>query len=240
MKRITNAGGDWQIEELLSDGKPRRAYYFRKQLAIRLELSTTRARRLAGLTLVEKDIRTIKRWLAIVQSVMSEFPFVGTDAGVALAPSDDNAFTVRALYVAIVTTYAKMFTTAEGRGLSLDRNGWVPQAYRGTHDFFIQQRNNFTAHSGRDGFEECKVVVAIDYSPRNRVAPKLFTELQQPASIGVSDLVPLSELLDHLHAEVAKKLQKAIDVTYREFIEELTKEKLRALRRGASGKFLEK
>lgn len=118
------------------------------------------------------------------------------------AGTDTRFDVARGLYIALVTTYGKMFTEAKGRGTSLNRNDWVPQQHLEIHDNLMHMRHTFTAHSGKDGPEECGTILAVDYSRKNRTPPRIFTELNQPVTIGLPELKIVEDLLNDLRVKV--------------------------------------
>lgn len=239
-KRYIDAGGEWTVEERIdAEGKPGRSYYFRQQLAVRVEHKSKASRRLAGLTLIEKDIRTIKGWLRLLRDTLNSMGPAADQSTSIFMPRDERMAVVRAIHVAIVTTYAKMFTQAEGRGASLERNGWIfGDTNLERHDWLMHHRHTFTAHSGSDGPEGCSIVVAIDHSQRNRTEPRIFTELHQPASLLHTSLDEVENLLNELHDKLQEKIQKAQDFVEREARGSLTETRLRIIRKGATGRYL--
>jgi|SRR5690606_25228340 len=147
-RRVVSGGRRWAVEETLSsNGKATRAYYYRKQLALRLELEGHKVKRLAGFTLLKKDLLTIGAWLDALQKIVAELGADQEQTDFRLmpdAPADVEKVTVaRGLFVAIVTTYGKLFTKAKGRGVTLAKKGWVPSHHAKTHDFLLHTRHTF-------------------------------------------------------------------------------------------------
>ncbi|HEX4334530.1 MAG TPA: hypothetical protein VH062_01380 [Polyangiaceae bacterium] len=239
-KRFIEDGGGWTVEEFIRpDGSGSRAYYYREQRAMRFERDTPASRKLAGFTLIEKDIRTIKNWVNALRGLLTIISGTAVQTVTTFMPQDERISVVRALHVAIVTTYGKMFTQADGRRTSLQRSGWISdERHLRMHDSLMHHRHTFAAHSGAGGPEGCKVVVAIDYSRKDRTAPRLFTELHQPATIGLPDLEQIERLVDALHQKVEEKVQKSIAFVHDEAMSMLSEQKLRALRKGATGRLL--
>ena len=222
-----------------------RAYYYKDQLAIRVELDSHVARRLAGLTLIEKDIRTVKTWIDALQREMRDITAQIDESEMTFLPKDPAASAwiviVRALFVAIVATYGKLFTSAEGRsGTSLHKSGWVSERFSKLHDDLIHTRNTFAAHSGSDGPERCRVALAIDYTRRNRTPPRIFTELVQPTTVSPPQLKEIGELVEDLQNRVKAKLDKTTEAAYKEVKLTYDQRKLHMLRKGASGRFLKR
>ncbi len=242
-RRIVQEKDDWLIEETLSaEGTPSRAYYFRKQLALRLELDGPIAKRLAGLTLLEKDLRTILAWIDALLGQLVELGDEEQLSAPSMMSSEPEAIAkitvARALFVAIVTTYGKLFTSARGRGTSLNKRDSVPTEYEETHEYLMHVRNTFTAHSGLNSSESCEIVLAVDYSRRNRTAPRIFTELHQPTTISVPNLGKVRALVEALHRDVGSKQDSATIAAYKDAAKRFDLKKLHMLRKGAPGTFL--
>jgi hypothetical protein len=243
-RRIVEDQAGWVVEETIA-GAPSRAYYFREQLAIRVPLDSKIARRLGGLTLIEKDLRTIKAWIGALGKLLLPLG-AGVDVTTpGFMPTDDpdklaSINIARALYLAIVTTYGKLFTSADGRGTSLQQKDVVPDQYKEAHQYLMHTRHNFAAHSGADGPEGCQIILAIDYSRRNRTPPRVFTELHQPTTVGLPELREIEALVEHLQARVSKDIQKSTAATYDEVRRIFDNERLFFLRKGAPGTFLKR
>ena len=236
-------GDGWVIEERLFSGAGAssvRSYYFREQLAIRHELKTVGARRLSGLTLIEKDIRTLTAWIATLRALTTELTdHLPETKSAIFMPKDDRTVIVRGLFVAVLATYGKMFTQAEGRGAMLDPAACGSDAeHVETHDWLMHQRHTFAAHSGVDSAEGCRIAAAIDF--KGRTPLRLFSELHQPATIAPESLDKISALLGALHASVNAKLVKATKFAYREAQEALPEATLKRLRKGARGWLLQR
>ncbi|HET7542395.1 MAG TPA: hypothetical protein VFK05_21145 [Polyangiaceae bacterium] len=245
-RKLTDDGDGWIVEERIvasedtaSENKSRRSYYFRNQLAVRRELKTVGAKRLAGLHLIEKDIRTIGAWVVALKSMTLELMPTKNRmvARVTFMPKDERMLVVRGLFVAILATYGKMFTTAAGRGTSLDKSDCgVNTEHLKVHDWLMHQRHTFAAHSGLQSQEGCQIAIAVDY--KLRTAPKLFVELHQPAAIEPSALDEIGALLKVLHANVLAKIKKATKFAYSESRQQFTDSELKSMVRGARGWWL--
>jgi hypothetical protein len=238
-RKLVDDGDGWIIEERLhSDGPTSvRSYYFRDQLAIRQELKTVGARRLAGLKLIEKDIRTLASWVTTLKELTTELVGPSAKPSPTFMPKDARMIIIRGLFVAVLATYGKMFTQAEGRGTALHRVDCGINADRlKSHEWLMHQRHTFAAHSGIDSAEGCRIAVAIDF--KGRTPLKLFAELHQPAAIDPRSLDEISALLSVLHANVNSKLKKAIAFAHTEAREEFPESRLKKLRKGARGPWL--
>lgn len=123
-RKLSDNGDGWIVEERIfaKEVKSTRSYYFRNQLAVRHELKTVGARRLAGLTLIEKDLRTLTAWVEALNAMAAALmpSRLPEKAAVLFMPDDERMLVARGLYVAVLATYGKLFTEAQGRGSKLD------------------------------------------------------------------------------------------------------------------------
>lgn len=241
-RRLIDDGGGWTIEEKINPktGEPIRNYYFKDRLAVRVKRTKVKAcKQAAGFYLIEKDVRTLKKWIALLHKELESFgaepdeEFSGD-----FMPDEERFYVSRALFVAIVTTYAKIFTEARGRGVQLDRKGWIPEEHRETHDWFMHVRHTFVAHSGVGSDEMCEVVVAIDQSPKNRTPPRHFMEMRQPASVNRPLLDDLTALLDDLQERLLDRLDRTKEHLRSRLEADFDEAKLKKLRRGTTKRML--
>lgn len=239
-RRLISDTPDWTIEEKINSttGNAVRHYYFKRHLAVRIALTSNAARRVSGLNLIEKDLRTIKIWSRMLRKELEHFGATpDSDEVIGFMPQGDEFYVSRALYVSILATYGKMFTQAKGRGISLKRD-WVPDSHIETHDTVMKERHTFAAHSGEGSNEMCGIVLAIDYSPKNRTEPRIFSELRQPTVMTLSMLASLDALVDALHERVIDRLERAVEHLYEEVTREFPEDRLRRIRRKAPKKLL--
>jgi hypothetical protein len=245
-RRLVDDGDGWIVEERIfskdvESAKSARSYYFRDQLAVRHELKTVGARRLAGLALIEKDLRTLTAWVeALIAMTVALMPArVPEKASALFMPNDERTLIARGLYVAVLATYGKMFTEAEGRGTTLHRTdcGPAPEHLR-LHEWLMHQRHTFVAHSGLESDEGCQIAIAIDHKLRTPM--KLFTELHQPVVIDPNALERIADLLKLLHTNVSAKLDKATAFAYSEAQKQLTDSTLKKAVKGARGWWLQR
>lgn len=225
-RRVTTYGNGWSIQEDATpgDGFPTRRYFFKGKEASRHELDSKVAQQLAGLTLIEKDIRNVHHWLEALRSALIEMGAKEGD-GASIMPRSEAIqpaiYQARALYLAIITTYGKLFTTAKGRRSTLGRSD-VAQEHRATHDDIIHARNNFAAHSGKSALEVSRVAVAV--AP-GAAGPEvaMFTELQQATFPGLSDVDAMDKLLSQLAERVHERLTRCWEAAEREATERFAK-----------------
>jgi hypothetical protein len=245
-RRVFDDKDGWAVEErLVTDADESAAgehtthsYYYREQLAVRHQLDSKRAKRVAGFTLIHKDLRTIKAWVDVLREALLQMGASEKETQNSLMPTDPilapKILVARAVFVAIVTTYGKLFVTAQGRSTTLDAKGWIGAQHKTWHDYLMHMRHSFTAHAG-EGAESCRTVLAIDYSQSHRTNPRVFTELFQPTFVGLPELQGIELLLADLQAQAKSALDKATDALYDEVHAAFPPEKLKFLRMGAGG-----
>lgn len=243
-RRVFDDRDGWVVEEQQlrdageANGDAKRSYYYLEQLAVRQELDSKIAKRVAGFTLIKKDIRTMRSWVGALRDSLVEMGASEDETTTSLMPSDAALLAkitlARAVFVAIVTTYGKLYVTADGRSTSLSAKEWVDDRHRISHDYLIHLRHSFAAHAGR-GAESCRVALAIDYAQSNRTRPRVFTELFQPTFVGLPELKGIDDLLSSLQARAKEALDRATEALYAEVHDTFTPEKLKFLRMGAPG-----
>ncbi len=245
-RRVFDDKDGWAVEEHLvteaADVAARqgttRSYYYLEQLAVRHALDSKRAKRVSGFALIKKDLRTIQAWVGALREALVQMGASEKETLPSLMPTDPvlapQIVVARAVFVAIVTTYGKLFVTAQGRSTSLDPKGWIGEQHKPSHDYLMHMRHSFTAHGG-EGAESCQAVLAIDYEQSHRTRPRVFTELFQPTFVGLPELQGIEQLLSDLQARAEAALDKATAALYDEIHAEFTPEKLKFLRMGAAG-----
>jgi hypothetical protein len=113
--------------------------------AQRIPITSKFARRLAGYTLIERDLRAVHGWLEQIFELRSQLAEEKEGWHLTDKPDPENSLT-SAVFIASITSYAKCFTKAEGRNVKLERQDVVPAELREVHDLVMSFRNNFTAH----------------------------------------------------------------------------------------------
>ena len=189
----------WEVKEFLDQqtGRAERIYTFKRKSCKRVILGSRLAQQLAGYTLIEKDLRSVRFWLNEIATRHYAQP---KHSGHSFNHSDDRETynLIKGLFVASLTFYGKCFTSCQGRKIKLDRLQLAPQ-FREGHDELMRYRHNFAAHSGAEKFEE--VIIALVF-PRKKCdeTPRIYHELQQPDLAWTSDEKEISFLKIVEHA----------------------------------------
>src|SRR5262245_9053798 len=121
-------------------GQVATTYVWRGQPAVQVEIGGKLAERYSGLALIEKDLQNALRWCK-----RAETGLIKAGGERASGPRDDSGLiyvasgerelfdSVKAVFVAALTFYAKAFTQAEGRKVQMQRD-WLDESFREQHD----------------------------------------------------------------------------------------------------------
>jgi hypothetical protein len=221
MPQLTDRPGWTEMSELDPDtGVFRQKYFFRGVPAQRIPITSKIARRLAGYTLIERDLRAVHGWLEQIfelsksQLAQEKEGWHFTDK-----PDPENSLT-SALFIASVTSYAKCFTKAEGRNVKLETQDVVPAELREVHDLVMSFRNNFAAHSGNAKYEAAQIVLVLNPMIREGEGSKyLLRESLQPESyLRYDPIESFSTLVERVREHV---LEKTAHLNQKIFTEEI-------------------
>jgi hypothetical protein len=164
VRKVDSSTGDYETK-----------YYWKDEPIQAIKLTGIRAERLAGLSLIQKDLANALAWVEEAASITSAYRGEGYQQIVDRTIGNR----AKALFVAALVFYAKSFDSGEGRRAKLERadldGGFVDQ-----HDHFILVRNNLAAHSGAEKFESAESrVLFIPDEPRG-FSLRLTTSRTQP------------------------------------------------------------
>jgi hypothetical protein len=122
-------------------------------------LKTKLAKRFSAFGLIKKDIGLVKDTLRLLEK------------GV------ENKTIKQSLSFFAVVTYAKCYAQAEGRGMSIDIEAVkdLPQEVKNEHHRLIQQRNQYVAHGGGEGWEQNAIAVSLNVNEKvyDRIFPNI-------------------------------------------------------------------
>lgn len=189
----------WSYKIKVNDLKdPVFQFYYRSRPITHDTLVDKLAEQLAGYCLMERDLNHIEVWAKANRRLWIEKS--GSDIkpepyNMQKSNDTDGDIYIRALMVAIVTTYGKLFSAADGRKVKLDKSQ-LPEECELAHNFLINMRNKFTAHAG-GLHENCQI--AFMYKLKKKTGEYnscLFPMLFQ------SSLIHLDEDDDHLFREI--------------------------------------
>ena len=207
---------DWKVREHInpSTGNHTNTYFYKNRKCYCIILESKLAQQLAGYSLIEKDIRSIKIWLDEI------LPYVTTlKKNQSQKSPDRKTFNlVKGLFVSSVTFYGKCFTQCDGRKVKLRRSDIKDEKLKNHHDDIMKFRHNFTAHSGDEKIELVKIALVLDSKKNRKTLPHIITELLQPDTVGETDIKDYFELLEYLQDFVTKRMKKISDKIYAEEI----------------------
>ena len=216
-QRLYKDNQDWEfVEEFDPDGRSfANRYYFRGNEAKRIVLSSTIARKVCGYALIEKDLRNIIQWFSLVRErIIAHCAENGIPQKPVKASGPEFNIT-KALLVAAITFYGKLFTKAEGRRVSLQESWITDPNLRTIHSDLMSIRHNFTAHSGKELDEKANLVVALVPVSEGTFATAIITELQQPVAPTLEQIdlyIKLAETLRTLVIAKNDELKTKVDI----------------------------
>jgi hypothetical protein len=168
-----------------------------------IELNTPISRQLSAYALIEKDLRDALSFLEEHQKILH------------MSNPNDKGILVKALARAIVITYGKCFTKADGRKTKLESDH-VSEKNKKTHENMMRMRNKYVAHAGDSEHENCKCIFLLPpekkYLKGQITYPTQFTELSQAVSPPFIAL-ECKSLMEDVHATVVEKLNSLLNKT---------------------------
>ena len=170
-------------------------------------LDDPKAKRLAGLGLIKADL---------------EFCFAGIELMLEMDQKEKTNrehFIIRGILFSTIITYAKAFTSAEGRKVHLDAN----KIFKGEplhakmHKTLMDLRHNYIAHSGMGDYEFSKVLLILNPDESDKRPLNIGG-----VNVGVSGqsketLAGYRTVITHVLSEV-KQMQKKLTTTMKEDI----------------------
>ncbi len=186
-------------------------------------LASPKAKQLASWILVRKDLQ-------FVEAAAAHLMRMSTDPH--LQPGDLESSDLRtirkSLWFALVATYGKLFTTAEGRWARLDDSNVsrLHETLQATHGRLMATRHTYVAHGGVSREETCAVQLDLNVSTPERRWVQISTvclyagppipEGLEPILALVRDLLkPVGTRIDELYRLVAEEVNaKPIDFWY--------------------------
>jgi hypothetical protein len=188
-------------------GKTYRRYTFKGKPCVRVELKSKIVDQLAGYTLIEKDLRSVRIWLEEIEKLHTDGPKRSSESY--HSSTDRERYNiVKGLFVAALTFYGKCFSKCDGRPVKLERVQLDPK-FADLHDTCISYRHNFAAHSGAMRLEHVEVAAVFPQRPRPDSPIQIFRELHQPDLFWPrAPNITLVELVDHVKEISDRKISQ--------------------------------
>lgn len=184
-------------------------YLWKDIIVPKIQLTGKIAETISGLTLIQKDLENAKRWVKrALELTSAEAEPMSGDVQYVHLKERTSADEAKAFFVAGLTFYAKAFTEAAGRRAQLQRNDLALE-FRDTHDYYMDFRHNFAAHSGDLKLEHAtSYLLLIPHPEGTRV--QLATRRVQP-DVVLSDISEDSflSLIEHVISIVNEKYYDA-------------------------------
>ncbi|WP_186073034.1 hypothetical protein [Burkholderia gladioli] len=164
--------------------------------APKVKLSGRLAQQISGLSLIEKDLKNARRWMQKIFDLTAEERAKNTDGGYVYSRNRELFDDVKAFFVASLTFYGKAFTEAEGRNAQMSKD-WLAVEFRDIHEFYMEYRHNFAAHSGDLKLEGATSFLVL-LPGKRQVDVRLTTARFQPDFAGSNSVeIEFLGLLDH-------------------------------------------
>lgn len=164
-----------------------------------VQLRTHKARRLASLTLIRKDLGHVRAALALV---------------IKHADTKDNEkkFINRHLWFSAVVTYGKCFTSGSGRTVTLkntkDLRG-VTAEQKSLHEEMMETRHNYVAHAGATKSEQVVTWLFLHPDPSKKGIVRLGNLSISMNRLEPTKLVGILRLVERVIGNVHESLCKA-------------------------------
>jgi len=193
-------------------------YYWKRNKAPKVEIKGKLPNKMSGLTLIKKDLDNALKWMKLARKLSDSVDdsYDKSDSSVFLAKDRERFDNVKALFVASLTFYGKCFTEANGRGASVSRN-WLNEEYKELHDFYMNYRHNFAAHSGDSKVELAKSFVLL-HPKKKELIPITPTFRLQPDAAFSFNGIKFEDLLVYISNLVAEKYIKLANKIVTELI----------------------
>lgn len=185
-------------------------YLWKDRLVPKVRLGGKAAEQASGLSLIQKDLAVSKQWMEQARSITEQA--LGTvETGTKYVYAQDRGLynTVKALFVASLAFYAKAFTEAAGRKAQMQRD-WLDEEFREQHDYYMNLRHNFAAHSGDLKVEYADSYLLLVPETKRQTALQLATNRVQPDLINTREEgETFVALVDHAIVKVSARYNQA-------------------------------
>jgi len=181
-------------------------YYWKRNKTPKIEITGKLPNKLSGLTLIKKDLDNALKWVQQARKLASENSDDGSEKRYKASGEREIFDQIKAFFVASLTFYGKCFTEANGRGAQVSRS-WLSEEYKELHDYYMNFRHNFAAHSGDSKVELAKTFVLL-HPKKKELIPVTPTARLQPDIVFSVNEKSFEELLIYVSGLVEEKYYK--------------------------------
>lgn len=182
-------------------GQPIYTYYYQRKSSkpgITIEINTRLSRHYCAYILIEKDLQDILGFIDILLELIN-------------TKEEKNNLLIKALSRAIVVTYGKCFTQADGRKIKLDVE-IIPKERKIIHNELMNMRHNYVAHAGISQHEVCRGMYVLPSEGKARklgtIPCTYFSELRQTLTTQIIVHKEAMQLIKHMLRIVEQTLAK--------------------------------
>lgn len=199
---------DFSVAEFIDaeSGRAYRIYKYKRGDCRRVLLDSRLCGQLAGYSLIEKDLRSVRIWLDEIDKRHTDRPNQKREIHRRSADRA-NYNLIKGLFVAALTFYGKCFSKCEGRPVKLER-AQLDERFCVLHDECIAYRHNFAAHSGAKKLEHVEIALVSPVKYRGNVPFRVYRELAQPDLFwSLPGELALVDLVEHARAIAVAKIE---------------------------------
>lgn len=178
-------------------------FFHGKKKAETKKLESPKSKVYAGYVLMKHEIKNINAWVEIKHSIINKHDDLKELATVGYKWDLVSHEHIQAIFIAIISTYGKLFSNAEGRRVKLERTQ-IPSEFLKIHDHLIKLRDKYTAHSGDSEIESC-VPILVYCRKQDKVIGMIDHDIIQPAGMKFDD--SFIKLINHIDAFLEQKIE---------------------------------
>ncbi|HZW61211.1 MAG TPA: hypothetical protein VFF04_03215 [Candidatus Babeliales bacterium] len=197
----THENGWHQKIYINKSGQPIYTYYYQSKSSkpgITIEINTNLSRQYCAYILIEKDLQDILDFIDILLELIN-------------VKEEKNDLLIKGLSRAILITYGKCFTQADGRRIKLGMEV-ISKEYKEIHNKLMDMRHNYVAHAGISQHEFCRGILVLPSESKARklgtVPCTYFSELRQTLTTQIIVLKETKQHIKHILDIVKQKLAK--------------------------------
>jgi hypothetical protein len=210
--RQFNKDPKWEVlEETDKDSNfIKRTFFYNKEKCHKIKLESKFIKNYEGYLLISRDIESIMIWLNLLKEYIIKIygDKVPDIPRIRVEGKEASYELTKALYIASITIYGKLFTKAQGRNAKLEDKIFIGcNEFLSFHKELMEQRHNFAAHSGKVKIENANVYLVLD-PKKGRNDPLIISDAVQPESLYVEDIELFQKLISFLKTKVDERVKK--------------------------------